>query len=58
MLRIAILAAGLVLGYLYGYRDAQRHEKSIPARITDRLAEGVRSFTDSEAGGGGRVNPP
>ncbi len=56
MLRIAILTLGLVLGYLYGYRDAQRNDKSIPSRIVDSLADGVRTFTDSDAAGGGHVS--
>lgn len=40
---LLILALGVVIGYHYGWRDAQEHEKPIPERMLDQVGGKTRA---------------
>ena len=49
MLRILlILAIGAALGYGYGFRDAQTHEKMLVSRVLDRLGGDARQYSSND----------
>ena len=52
MLRILlILAIGVVLGYGYGFRDAQTHEKMVATRVMERLGGDARDYSSNDIDG-------
>ena len=49
MMRIVlILAIGAILGYGYGFRDAQAHETTIVSRVIARLGGDARQYSSND----------
>ena len=49
MMRILlILLVGAALGYGYGFRDAQTNEKTVVARVLDRLGGDARQYSSND----------
>jgi len=45
---IVVLLLGLVVGYSYGFRDAQKHDRTIFARSVDRIGGSARDKVRSD----------
>ncbi len=46
---VLILALGVALGYGYGWKDAQVHEKNVAERLIDRVGGDNKSKMGSDA---------
>ena len=44
-----ILALGIAVGYGYGWKDAQVHEKNVAERIIDRIGGDNKDMMNSDA---------
>lgn len=55
---LLILAIGVAIGYVYGYKDAKTHDKTVVERVLDRVGGSARgrysSDVDREADSLGR----
>ena len=46
---LCILALGIAIGYGYGWKDAQVHEKNVAERLVDRIGGDNKGLMNSDA---------
>ena len=46
---LLILALGIAIGYSYGWKDAQVHEKNVAERMVDRIGGDNKDMLSSDA---------
>lgn len=44
---LLLLAVGVAIGYVYGYKDAKVHDKMVVERMLDRAGASVRGKYDT-----------
>lgn len=45
---LLVLAIGVAIGYMYGFGDAQQHDRDVVVRFMDRVGGDARSYSSND----------